>query len=303
MNDPRYEDHFGAVARAGHRVLRLVRWHAKGLLRRPRTALLELRWRLGDEIMALPIIDVFQARHPSTRVHVWTNYPELYEGYRVEARGEAPDGAMDRYVFLRDVPRDAYRSERYARLASIPTPSAPPCLRFADWNAPMLPKRSQPLVALARGASWPTKRWPAERWTALSTALRDQGCTVVSMGVTGEAIEADVDLVGRTNVREAACVLHHANLLVCCDSGLMHLALAAGTPVVALFGPTDPDLYVRNQPLFHPLRSSSECAGFWNHSPEVPTAGRCPLGHAVCLESIAVADVLNAAQSCLERNG
>lgn len=124
---------------------------------------------------------------------------------------------------------------------------------------------------------------------------------VAVLGVEGEAIAVGEDLTGGTTVLEAADVLSRAKLLVCCDSGLMHLALAVGTPVVALFGPTDPAHYVRGEPDFHPIRSTEACAGFWNHAEAVPPPGTCPEGHDSCLESIGVDAVFDAALSALSR--
>ena len=49
-----------------------------------------------------------------------------------------------------------------------------------------------------------------------------------------------VNLGGRTTLRELACLYRQAALVITTDSGPMHLAAAVGTPVVALFGPTDP---------------------------------------------------------------
>src|SRR2546427_12779025 len=51
---------------------------------------------------------------------------------------------------------------------------------------------------------------------------------------------APIDLMGRTTLKELIALLRRARLLITNDSGPMHLASAVGTPVIALFGPTDP---------------------------------------------------------------
>ena len=51
---------------------------------------------------------------------------------------------------------------------------------------------------------------------------------------------------GKTSVKQAAALIERCDLLVCNDSGLMHAAVAVGTPVVAIYGPTD---YRRTAPL------------------------------------------------------
>ncbi len=294
---PTFEEGHSRFMRNALRLSRALRWRVKGLLGQPRTLLVEFRWRLGDEIMALPVFEALRARYPGIVVDVLTNCPELFEGnVSVSAVNPvAPD--PDGYLLLRGASRLEYRLGAYCARAGVPVPAARPMLHFSDWSAPQLsaiPEGGGPLIALAPGASWPSKRWPLERWQDLAARLEGEGCQVVVLGQAGEGLDRGVDLCGMTSVREAACLLHRADLTVCCDSGLMHLALAAGTPVVALFGPTDPDFLIRNEPRLTALRSTQSCSGFWNHAAQVGEPGVCPDGHACCLESISVEQVLAA---------
>lgn len=292
---PTFEERHSRFTRNTLRLSRAIRWHAKGLLGRPRTLLVELNWRLGDEIMAIPVLEALQGQYPDVAIAVLSNYPELWEGSPVVQAINPPD--PDRYLLLRGASRLENRLEAYCARAGISVPESRPRLHFRDWNAPALselPAGNGPLVALAPGASWPSKRWPADRWQALATALVAMGHRVVVLGNADEGLEFGANLCGKTSIREAACVLHAAALAVCCDSGLMHLALAAGTRTVALFGPTDPDFIVRGEPLLTALRGTQSCSGFWNHAAQVGEPGVCPEGHACCLESISVDQVLDA---------
>lgn len=294
---PTFEDRHSRLTRNALRLSRVLRWRVKGLLGKPRTLLVELNWRLGDEIMALPVFEALQARYPNAIVDLLTNYPELFEQHpaihSVNPNAPNPDG----YLLLRGASRLENRLEAYCARAGVPVPAARPKLHWNDWSAPqlaLLPQGNGPLIALAPGASWPSKRWPVARWRDLAAQLEGEGYRVVVMGQQGEGLGCGLDLCGATTVREAACVLHTADLAVCCDSGLMHLALAAGTPVVALFGPTDPDFLIRNEPRLAALRSTQSCSGFWNHATTVGEPGVCPEGHECCLESISVAQVMTA---------
>jgi heptosyltransferase II len=109
-----------------------------------------------------------------------------------------------------------------------------------------------PPVALAPGAArGPSKRWPAERfielgrhWASsrtvplvvLGTAAEYELCREVAAGIGSAA----VNLAGQTSLPQLAAVLRASRLLVANDSGAMHLAAAVGTPLVAVFGTTDP---------------------------------------------------------------
>ncbi|HUJ78787.1 MAG TPA: lipopolysaccharide heptosyltransferase II [Nitrospiria bacterium] len=111
----------------------------------------------------------------------------------------------------------------------------------------------RPLIALCPGAGFgPAKRWPVERYGALAVRLvGERGAAVMVLGGAaersmGQFLSAHtgsslIDVTGRTNLREAMALLALATAAVSNDSGLLHLAAAVGTPVVALFGPTNPD--------------------------------------------------------------
>ena len=91
-------------------------------------------------------------------------------------------------------------------------------------------------------------------------------------------------------------------MAVTSDSGLMHLALAVGTPVVALFGPSEPSILVRNNPRFHTLTNERECQGCWNVSQAMTEPGVCPLGIKDCMDPVAVDDVLAQIDVLLDLN-
>jgi ADP-heptose:LPS heptosyltransferase len=137
---------------------------------------------------------------------------------------------------------------------------APPPLPVAwtdpadrDRAAALLP--GGPWLVLGPSANWAEKVWPAERFIALARALTGPGgalagAQVAVLGGPGEgeramaapvlaALPGAVDLVGVLDLPEVAAVLARAALYVGNDSGLMHLAAAAGAPVVGLFGQSD----------------------------------------------------------------
>jgi ADP-heptose:LPS heptosyltransferase len=109
-----------------------------------------------------------------------------------------------------------------------------------------------PVVAFQLGASRPARCWPAASWAALGEELaRRLGARLLLCGGGGERPvgaevaralgPAAIDVTGRTSIPELAALLERADVLVTPDTGPMHLAVAVGTPVVALFfGPALP---------------------------------------------------------------
>jgi ADP-heptose:LPS heptosyltransferase len=164
----------------------------------------------------------------------------------------------------RAVMRGGRRSgHRLAHLGEVLGLSPPP-LPVAWWNAADESPVPGPFLALGPTANWRHKVWPAERFVALAQALTGpggalEGHSVIILGGPGDeeaALAAPVlaglpgarDLVGRLSLPQAAALLSHATLYIGNDSGLMHLAAAAGAPTLGLFGPTNADEYAPSGP-------------------------------------------------------
>lgn len=110
----------------------------------------------------------------------------------------------------------------------------------------------RPRVAMIPGAArGPSKRWPSDHFIALGKRLTEKNdCSIVTMGISKEAdlcsrISESIgpetlNLAGQTSLAEWVALLYAADLVIANDSGGMHLAAAIGTPVVAIYGITDP---------------------------------------------------------------
>ncbi len=162
---------------------------------------------------------------------------------------------------------------------------------------------AEDLVVLNPGGGWASKLWPAERFGALAARLRSAGLRpLVSFG-PGEEGLADRVVAASSGAAERSFpttlldyveLARRARLVVAADTGPLHLACAVGTPVVALFGPTDP---ARNGP-FDPgdvvVRRRPACA---------PCYSRTCLRHAGVMDEVSVEEVLVAAERRLAAAG
>lgn len=145
---------------------------------------------------------------------------------------------------------------KIAQLAAILGLEKPPLP--VVWTAPADEARAANLLppgrllVLAPTANWTGKIWPAERFIELGRTLLAgplSGAAVAVMAGPGEternlaapvlaAFPGAIDLAGNLALPEAAACLKRASLFIGNDSGLMHLAAAAGAPTLGLFGPT-----------------------------------------------------------------
>ena len=227
-----------------------------------------------------------------------------------ERWGLATDGRSR--LLTRAVPRPRGHRHQAAYYQALTTalgvPAGPPVARV---QAPMPRAGLIPdgrYVVLAPGAAYGSaKQWPVAQWATLATMLADEGWHMVLVGSGGDrATCADVrrlvprhrqtqvlDLAGETSLADLTAVLASADGVVSNDSGAMHLAAAAGAPVVAVFGATDE---TRTAPVRASLEHPEACvltAEAWCR----PCMLReCPIDHR-CMTGITAARVAEAVRS------
>jgi len=132
-------------------------------------------------------------------------------------------------------------------IAPTPLPALPP---FDRQIPAALDGRDFVLLVPGSSPHRPEKRWPAAHFATLARSLEQLGYTPVVVGTAPEAALAKairnaspgaVDLVGQTDLALLAALAQQARLTVGNDSGVCHLAAAAGSPVIVMFsGATDP---------------------------------------------------------------
>ena len=167
-------------------------------------------------------------------------------------------------------------------------------------------KPSERVVVINPGASCPSKIWPPERYAAVADALAAHGCRIVVLAGP-DPLDADtaakvirhmkakaVDCVGKAPVPETGALFRRSSLIISADTGPMHIASAAGTAVIAIFG--------RNQSGISPIRwgpvNKNSVVLHKDVGCKACLAHDCRKGFA-CLSAISVADVLNAAETLL----
>ena len=120
-------------------------------------------------------------------------------------------------------------------------------------SATLKPLAGAPIAVISTGGGWGAKRWPVERYGQLAAALASRGIGVVVAAASADSSDSRVAVEASGGVaRLVACdlmqltaLLRRASICIAGDTGPLHLAAALGTPVVGLFGPTDP---ARNGP-------------------------------------------------------
>lgn len=238
----------------------------------------------------------------------WTTRAPIRIGFR-----DAREGARRFYTHhLSPLPADTHAVDRNYAVADMlgfsdvpvafPLPVGPDMRRSAD-RLLEDSGSSSPLILIAPGARWETKRWPVDRFAAVTDALTTRGARCVIVGSPDESARcaeiasrcrtAPLNLAGRTSLPELVATVDRADLVLCHDSAVAHLAVAVETPVVCITGPTNP---ARTGPYRGGIvvRLPLDCAPCY-----LRRRAQCPHDHR-CMVDLSEVQVLEAVHGCLD---
>lgn len=267
------------IARGLRRLVRAGRCAWKRASGQPLHIHVEGRWRIGDEILALPFYDLLSQQFPTARITASVNHPEFLAGRpRVIIDGTRSKFECDRYIFLCEDLRGAPRLESLCRRHGVPFSPVEPRLNLPGPD----PRRDDPRrIAYSTGAGWTCKQWPAEHMRELLTKLQaaHPDAEFVELGKECPGVGVGLDLRDQLSLEEAARTLRDCSLYIGPDSGLVHLALAVGTPAVGVYGPVLPAKAFGAREQLLAVISPEPCQGCWTDS-RMREPGACPLGHS-----------------------
>jgi heptosyltransferase II len=167
------------------------------------------------------------------------------------------------------------------------------------------------IAAIAPGTIWNTKRWPAERFASLCKQVASEDTALVLLGgsedevLCKEVIElAQANHVfsaaGKLSLLQSAEMIRRCRVLISNDSAPMHIAVAVGTPVVAIFGATIPEFgFAPRGPRDIVIQINGlQCRPCSSHG-----GSMCPIKTFVCMLSITPEVVANNVRVFLKREG
>ena len=169
-----------------------------------------------------------------------------------------------------------------------------------EWALSQLGPAQGPRIGIAPGAAYgDTKKWFPERFRRTALLLEEAfHCQTFVFGGSGDkedclkaSTPTSKNLAGVTSIRQTMALLERMDLLLCNDSGLMHLASALGTPVLAVFGPTSPTSTAPANPPFRILHHPPLCAPCRHRA--------CPYDLRLCMKAVSVDEAFAAAKELL----
>ena len=148
-------------------------------------------------------------------------------------------------------------------------------------------------INIAASARWSTKNWPLEHIVKVCDLLGHKSIRVVLTGqakdktlarqIIAKAKAKPADLTGKTTIMQLAALVTHCKVYISPDSAPLHVAVAMGVPVIALFGPTDPGRHMPPADKSVVIRRDLRCAPCYS--------GTCKIKTHACMQDISPEEV------------
>jgi hypothetical protein len=245
---------------------------------------------LGNVIMLLPVLDAVVA--DGRRVHLVTRpawIPAL-RALRPEfdiSEQRRPD-TIDLDRATESLKPSSHRGDEFAEILEVAPPKAPARLRVPEsWSRPFL--RWRQAVGFAPEAGHPSRTWPVDYSLALAEKLK--GAPLVLLGTSASLpLPSDFDTRGQLGLEELLGLLGVLRLMICMDSGMLHLATAVGVPTVCIFGGITPEFRIHEEQRVLALQAELSCCPCDKQEP-------CN-GSYDCMKAITPRAVLDVMEEC-----
>ncbi len=171
-------------------------------------------------------------------------------------------------------------------------------------------KAGRDLVIIHTGPTDKVREWPLEKWTELVQMLATRNIAVVQIGRNYHTrwgnsqnchIEGAIDKLDMLSVEETACWISLSNCYIGIISGPLHIAVAVGTPAIAIVGPALATVRFRQEARVRSVTASDvSCVGCHHRVPRLHWSSGCPYD-VVCMSKLQPQDVFNAVLVGLEK--
>lgn len=256
---------------------------------------------LGDELMALGVVQCLAKTGQYRTVRFQSRYAKLFQGNQpgLELVPYEKERLQARSVRLTYRQRTGHSiNSQLARLLGLRTNVYPIELPpQPDSFMPARTKAGQKVIVIQPVASgWtPNKQWPAEQWAALLDMLPKEALVLevgqVPLFQTPPAHPGYVNLVGATRLEGYLAVIERADVFIGPPSSGMHVAHAYGIPSIAIVGGYEAPVYP--YPKTVQLAAPTSCAPCWRRDP-------CPYA-TPCLSGVPPQLVMHHLHALLER--
>ena len=200
---------------------------------------------------------------------------------------------------------DYHLRDLYADLANVRIKDEKACVPIMDFQRSKINslyatyvENNQKIILLHTTSGWKLKDWDYKKYPLLIRKIRDKyNTTIFQIGGNNDISIEDnnvIHLEGKLTLKEVAALMEQSDLLICPDSGMMHMASAIGLSIIALFGPTSP-------PTGGPINGCNYICIQSNTCCDVPChMKKCFLGKD-CAKDISVEAVLDAVDKMLNK--
>lgn len=279
--------------------------------------LVERPLAMGDVLLAIPALRGLKEKFPNSHLTFLTSCPEAVIGcdYIDDLTTDPQvrdNGNFDLryYLTYEDEPK-LHIIDNYCKKAGVTPVSKEVTIslteddrKFADEFLRSHQITSETLlIAVHSGLTWPCRMWIPENYhKVLNHFIQKYQAKVVELSREKDAyFGIGINLTGCTTLKQTAAILTKCKIALCVDSMIMHLVGAVRTPLVSLFGCTDPDKRLPFNDVSVGIQSGGSCVGCHHKNPPPRCYSECTKDNIKCMEEITPERVILEMEMLLQR--
>jgi GT2 family glycosyltransferase/ADP-heptose:LPS heptosyltransferase/predicted SAM-dependent methyltransferase len=238
----------------------------------------------GDVLLLTPILKAIKIKYKDAIIDVMTIHAELFK-FNPYCNGVL---SVSRNIDFKKYNRIYFMSyeftpnlhivDAYSRIVGVEVKNYEPEIFLLESEIEIAKKKLDVLtskrnvIAFHKECGWASRRWKDQSWEIIVSELRDKykDCDFISFCVNPNAVIKNTIGVINEDLRIVAAMIKQCKMLICVDSGIMHLGIAVNRPVVSLFSITNPQYRLPDRWLKFAVQHNGLTAGI-HHRSQIPT--------------------------------
>ena len=280
-----------------------TRDHNKKLYNKWKTkrVLVKRRGARGDVLLTTPIVRAIKKKNPNYEISFMTVVPEMIKNFPYVDRVIKWDDNLKGFDIVYDLSYEKKNHPNYidamSECTGIKIVDRSLFLNIEtehmDWARNISQQHKKGMVCFHTGRTWKTREWDYEKFRKVGEFLKKKGFTVLELG-DRHTNYSGIGLDYRNmELEKTAALIKFSKLLIGIDSLLIHIAAAVDTPVIDIYGCSDPNI-VWSSGVHNPIWNEKlSCRGCRHKEKGDSTFIDCEKGTYECLNSISAEGVIN----------
>lgn len=214
---------------------------------------------IGNLFLLLPILDKINSDGICVELVTKSIYIEAFQAIRPNFKYStiSQNYTVDLDKLTKNTTPNCHRTFEFGKLLKVKGPFPPSELSIPDcWKTPFNHLKGS--IGFAPEARHPAREWPASFIRELATLIPSKHIVIIGEK-NDQSLDVAFDYRGKLNIPQLLGLISNLDVVICLDSGILHIAKALNIPCITIFGGINPDFRILENDRVIVLQSTISC--------------------------------------------